>query len=271
MFKIGDFSKLSRISVRMLRYYDTKGLLKPNKVDAFTGYRYYSAEQIHLINKIHAMKEMGFNVSEIKILISNKNSDDQILALLNNRKREIINNVKEEEEKLSKVNTLIKMMNLEDNKMKYEIAVKSMPKQKVISLRDIIPKYEDEGILWQELQEFCKEKDIKPDGPIYAIYHDEGYKESNVDVELAMVLNKELDETDRIKNSILEKADKMAVIMHRGKFEEMTKAYEALGTWLESNDYGIYAPTRVIYHKGPWSENNPEDYLTEIQAPIKKQ
>jgi len=270
MFKIGDFSKLSRISIRMLRYYDSKGLLKPNKVDDFTGYRYYSSEQIHMINKIHAMKEMGFNVSEIKILISDENSKDQILVLLNSRKREIIDTVNEEEEKLSKVNTLIKMISMEDKNMKYEIAVKNMPKQKVASLRDTIPKYEDEGILWEELQEICKEKDIKPDGPIYAIYHDEGYKEKDVDVELAMVIDNDIEETDRFKNSSLEKVEKMAVIMHRGRFEEMTKAYEALGTWLESNELEIYAPTRVIYHKGPWSENDPEDYLTEIQAPVKK-
>jgi len=270
MFKIGDFSKLSRVSVRMLRYYDKKGLLKPNKVDSFTGYRYYSAEQIYIINKIHAMKEMGFNVSEIKVLISNINNNDQIIALLNNRKREIIDTVNKEEEKLLKVNTLIRMINLEDKNMKYEIAVKSMPKQKTASLRDIIPKYDEEGILWEELQEFCKEKSIKPDGPIYAIYHDEGYKEKDVDVELAMVVDEKIEETERFKNSTLEKVEKMAVIIHKGRFEEMTKAYEALGTWLESNEYEIYAPTRVIYHKGPWSEKNPEDYLTEIQAPIKK-
>ena len=58
MLKIGDFSKLSRVSIRMLRHYDDIGLLKPAEIDHFTGYRYYREEQLFTIGRINALKDM---------------------------------------------------------------------------------------------------------------------------------------------------------------------------------------------------------------------
>lgn len=72
MFKIGDFSKLTRVSVRMLRYYDEVGLFKPAKIDDFTGYRYYSAKQISDINLIVSLRDMSFNVADIAMLMKEK-------------------------------------------------------------------------------------------------------------------------------------------------------------------------------------------------------
>ena len=67
MFKIGEFSKLTQVSIRMLRYYDEAGLLKPAEIDSFTGYRFYSTEQIPVLNKIIFLRDLGFNVSEITV------------------------------------------------------------------------------------------------------------------------------------------------------------------------------------------------------------
>jgi DNA-binding transcriptional MerR regulator len=66
MLKIGDFSRLSRVSVRMLRYYDDAGLVKPKKIDEFTWYRYYSESQLPAMWKINTLKDMGFGVAAIR-------------------------------------------------------------------------------------------------------------------------------------------------------------------------------------------------------------
>ncbi len=72
MIKIGDFSKLSRISIRMLRHYAETGLLAPEKIDPFTGYRYYSEAQLPIANRITALKDMGFGLAAIgEILAQN--------------------------------------------------------------------------------------------------------------------------------------------------------------------------------------------------------
>ena len=65
MIRIGDFSKLSRISVKTLRYYDEMGLLKPVEVDPFTGYRLYEYSQLSTLNRILALKDLGFSLEEI--------------------------------------------------------------------------------------------------------------------------------------------------------------------------------------------------------------
>ncbi len=270
MLKIGDFSRLTRVSVRMLRHYDEIGLLKPQSTDDFTGYRFYSADQIPKINRIFVLKEMGFSLSEICGLMEKELDAKQLLSLLQNRQREITEAIKKESEKLLRVETLIRLIDEEESSMKYEIALKSIPAYKVISVRDVIPAYCMEGKLWEELEAFVGKKGLRCGSPCYAIYHDPGYKESDVDIEVTMSTNETVEGTDRIKLRELEAVPEMAVVMHQGPFEEMSAAYHALGVWLSANGYEMNGPTRAIYHKGPWCEQSSENYLTEIQAPVKK-
>lgn len=102
MFKIGDFSKLTQVSIRMLRYYDETGLLKPAEIDKFTNYRLYSVEQIPVLNKIIFLRDLGFNVSEIAVALNHW--DDEFIAnQLDNKRLEIENAIKAEQDKLSKI------------------------------------------------------------------------------------------------------------------------------------------------------------------------
>ncbi|ADL50240.1 MerR family transcriptional regulator [Clostridium cellulovorans] len=270
MFKIGDFSRLTRVSVRMLRHYDELGILKPEATDDFTGYRFYSIEQIPKVNRIQVLREMGFSLSEISGLMEQDLGSKQLLSLLDNRKRAISETIEKEQEKLLRVENLIKFIHREDSRMNYDITIKSIPSYKVIAVRDIIPTYEGEGKLWDELCAFAGKNNIKAIGPSYAIYYDTGYKESDVDVEVVMTISGDIAETVRVKVKELEAVDEMAVVFHKGHFHEMTSAYRALAIWLSANEYEMNGPIRAIYHKGPWSEQNPEEYLTEIQAPVVK-
>ncbi|WP_334073769.1 MULTISPECIES: MerR family transcriptional regulator [Paenibacillus] len=270
MFKIGDFSKLVRVSVRMLRHYDEIGLLKPGSTDAVTGYRYYSVEQIPRANRIQVLKEMGFSLAEISGLMHQDLNAGQLLSLLENRKRQITEVIESEHTKLRRVEFLINQINKEDMYMNYEVTVKQIPAYKVLALRDTLPAYNAEGTLWNELGEFVQEHHIKVAAPCYAVYYDEGYKERDVDVEVTMCFQGQAAESDRIKIRELEPVSEMACILHHGPFEQMSAAYHALGVWLDSNGYRWSGPHRAIYHKGPWTGEDPAGYLTEIQAPVTK-
>jgi DNA-binding transcriptional MerR regulator len=270
MFKIGDFSRLTSVSIRMLRHYDEIGLLKPESIDNFTGYRFYSVDQISRVNHIQVLKQMGFSLIEISGLMAKDLDSKQMKSLLINRKREISEVIDMEKEKLLRVETLIKFIEKEDSNIKYDICVKSIPAYKVISLRDTIPAYKDEGKLWYELNTFAKKNNIKGIAPYYSIYNDVGYKESDVDVSVTMCINENAIETDRVKVMELEEVPEMAVVLHHGPFEEISSGYHALGVWMSSNGYEMNGLTRGIYHKGPWCEKDPAKYLTEIQAPVIK-
>lgn len=270
MLKIGDFSKLTRVSIRMLRHYDEIGVLKPMNVDDSTGYRFYSADQISLLNRILVLKEMGFSLAEICGLMEKEFDNKQLVSLLENRKRQISEAIDKENEKLLRVENLIQFINKENEFMKYEVVLKDIPAYKVISLRSIIPTYQAEGALWDELCMYMEKNSIKGNEPSYAIYYDDGYKESDVDVEITMCITENIVESDRVKMRNLEAVSEAATVIHKGPFDEVASAYHSLGVWLDANGYEICAPCRAIYHKGPWCEENPENFITEIQAPVVK-
>ncbi len=101
MFRIGEFSKLVQVSIRMLRYYDEVGLLTPAEVDKWTGHRLYSVKQIQRLNKILYLRDSGLNVSEIALALT---MDEQSLcAQLDKKRIEIENTIQAEREKLRKI------------------------------------------------------------------------------------------------------------------------------------------------------------------------
>jgi len=112
MFKIGEFSRLTQVSIRMLRYYDETGLLKPTEVDAFTNYRLYSVEQIATINKIKFLRDLGFSVSEIAVILTNWN-DDYIASQLEKKRIEIQSVINSEEDRLLRIDSAMRDIHMD--------------------------------------------------------------------------------------------------------------------------------------------------------------
>lgn len=269
MFKIGDFSKLIRVSVRMLRYYDEVGLFKPAKIDDFTGYRYYSAKQISDINLIVSLRDMSFNVADIAIFMKEK-SDEKLEDILKVKSEEIKNNIRAEEIRLEKINSAIKDMKKERVNMSYNVTLKSIPSYKVISLRDAIPAYNAEGILWERLGKYAISKNVPCNAIAYATYHDEDHKEGEVDVEVVMGVDKLMENENEFIFKETEVVKQAVSILVPGDYSNLAPAYNFLGNWIEENGYSIVGNPRQVAIKGPWNERNTEDYLSEIQIPVKK-
>jgi DNA-binding transcriptional MerR regulator len=269
MFKIGDFSKLTRVSVRMLRYYGEVGLFKPAEIDDFTGYRYYSAKQISEINLIVSLRDMGFNVADIAVIVKEK-SEEKLESILKIKGEEIKSNIEFEKIRLEKINSAIKDMKKERVNMSYNVTLKSVPSYKVISLRDTIPAYDKEGMLWGRLCEYLVRKNIPCNYLAFAIYHDEGYKEGEVNVEVVMGVDKLMKDEEEFIFNETEEMELAASILVPGDYSNISPAYNFLGNWIEENGYSMIGNPRQVSIKGPWNEKNTEDYLSEIQIPIKR-
>lgn len=186
MLKIGDFSKLSRISIRMLRYYDEIGILYPECVDDFTGYRYYSESQLPLAGRIQTLKSLGFGLSVIKeILIKYEDAEEMEQFLLVKRK-ELEDEAMEIQQKLHSLDSTLKWLRKDGNLMDYNVTIKTVPERYVASVRQIIPDYGSEGILWEIMCRELEPQNIQQAVPCYgmAIFHDEGHKEHDPDVEI---------------------------------------------------------------------------------------
>jgi len=269
MFKIGDFSKLCRVSIRMLRYYDSVGLFTPASVDAFTGYRYYSASQIRKINMIVSLRDMGFTVNDIALVLNEPSSEQQKkrLAL---KKAEIEHDIVMKKSILNKINAAIENLDMERKTMNYDVKIKDVPSYKVISVRDIIPAYDHEGDLWQRLCDIVEKNKIQTESVNFAMYHDTEHKDESVDVEVVFEVDTlqeggpgyTFKETEAVKN--------MASVLVPGDFSNIGPAFEFLGKWIEENNYSITGLSRQYTLKGPWNEDNPSNYLCEIQIPISK-
>lgn len=273
MFKIGEFSNLSGLSINTLHHYNEIGILKPEKVDDFTGYRYYSAMQLANVNKILALKDSGFSLSEIASILQSTPSIDSIISMLED-KAEILEQALENElKRLNRLRTNIFLIKNGGVPIMNEITVKRVEAVLIASIRNIINKcdFEECDKMWTSINSFIDKSETKRTIPCMILFHNStwNYETSESwDIEVAEPVTKRVDDNKIFKVYELPAVDKMACVVHQGSFNTIGETYKAIYNWIEKNNYKIDGPVREIYHKGEWETNNPEEYVTEIQFPL---
>lgn len=270
MLKIGDFSKLSRVSIRMLRHYDEIDLLKPVKIDKFTGYRYYSEEQLPIMARICSLKDMGFGLVVIKEILQCYESKDDLERYLRIKHTELTEASEENARRLRLLDTALDRLR-KDETMKYDVVLKKLPERKVASVRQVIPRYEEEGRLWHILfQETAPMKLVLAEPPfISAILHDKEYKETDVDVEVQAAVKGEYTDTEHVRFKTADEVEG-ASITFRGSYEQFRDVYASLAEWVKTNGYVFSGPMIDIYYVGPHETQNPDEFITEICCPVQK-
>ena len=272
MIKIGDFSRLSQVSVKTLRYYDEVGLLKPVEVDRFTGYRYYSFDQLPRLNRVLALKDLGFSLEQIAQALDEGLTPDQLRGMLKLKRAEIQQRVEEEQERLARVEARLRQIEQEAMMSNYDVVIKKVPPLRVASIRGVIPTYSQQGTLWNELYAYLGQHRLSPNGPCLTIYHDEGYKERDVDAEVCQPIGVGQSSEGRVKVYDLPGVETMACVIHHGPFTALTEAYTALTQWVEANGYRMVGPDREVYLQPPAQSGSQTDSntVTEIQFPVEK-
>ena len=153
--------------------------------------------------------------------------------------------------------------------MPYNVTIKSIPGIQVLSLRRILPDYYGEGLLWKEMSDFAEANRIPISPETFSLYHDQEYKETQVDVEICAPVKKSGKDTGDFIFRFIEPVPVMACTMVYGHFSNIAGAYLSFAEWLQKNErYQMTAPSRQIVHRGPWNEDNPKNFLTEIQIPL---
>lgn len=271
MFKIGDFSKLCQVPVKTLRYYDEIGLLRPEQVDPFTGYRYYAAHQLERLNRILALKDLGLSLEQIRLMLEHDLPAVQLRGMLRLKQSELAEEVNETRARLARVDARLRQIEQENRMPEYEVTIKKINSLRVASVRGVVPKYSEQSELWCELAEAMRKHNIQPAGPCFAMYHDPGYVEHNPDTEACYPANAETVQDGRFKVYELPGGE-FASIIHKGPFNTLTIALSSLLKWIEDNGYRIIGPNREIYlytGEGPAQQDDPT-YVTENQFPVQK-
>ncbi len=269
MFKIGEFSRLTHVPVKTLRYYDELGLMKAVAVDRFTGYRYYSAGQLPRLNRILALKDLGLSLAQIAQLLDGGLPPEQLRGMLRLKQAELQQQMLEEQARLDRVEWRLRQIEQEGAMSTQEVVIKKVPAMTVASVRDVIPTYSDVGRLYDELMPYLGQHRIRPAGPPLAIYYDTEYRERDVDVEAAIPVMESAPAGGRVATRQLPAVEQMASTIHLGPFEGLTGTYSRLMGWIEANGYRISGPNREVYVQcEPGSD--PSTYVTEVQFPVER-
>ena len=236
MFSIGEFSKTCQVSVKTLHYYDKIGLLKPVKVDALTGYRYYSQPQ---------MEEMLLLQQKEKLL-QQKQETEQVL-------RELSAHLLDFE----------RTGDIMGYQKGYEIQVVEAPERNVIASRQNMS-VDEFGKYYEKLYQRVPEEKVTPNGMVGAVYYDKEFNRECSDIELVVGI-REREKADRVIERGL-----CARTLHRGAYSTLSEAYAALVTWIGENGYRCSGAPYEFYLRTQFDGLSPEDWETEIFFPIEK-
>ena len=263
MYKIGEFSKITNLTVKTLRYYDEENILTPSYRNEENGYRFYDEEDFQKAELICLLRDFNFSISEMKDILSNYKNASDLSYFLEEKKNMIEDKIQKEKELLKKIDLYIKPNELEVDSMNYKIEVKTIEAVTVASIR-YKGKYSDVGIYIGKIYEAVK-SNVK--GAPFNCYSDIEFREE-ADIELCVPISKP------VKNSQVTSRElpriKAICTTHNGGYESLNKAYKVIFDYAKKNDFECLNPSREIYVKGPGKifKGNPNNYVTEIIIPI---
>ncbi|HLO15024.1 MAG TPA: MerR family transcriptional regulator [Anaerolineales bacterium] len=282
MFKIGEFSRLSRVSVRMLRHYDRLGLLKPSQTDSFTNYRYYSADQLPRLNRILALRDLGFSLEQIAAVLDEEVSTDQLLGMLKIKRAEVEAQMQLEEQKLARLEVRIRQMREASTVGTYDVILRDTESQLVATYREVAADDERIQQMFDSVEMYVAGYDqARADKPPCTIYYDEEYREKDIDAEVAVPLRYIIPENELIRVRELPGLSNVACVVHVGEYSTIYQAYNALLGWIEENRYQMTGPIREVYLSygadglnfdlpPTYLAGHSNQYVTELQLSVVK-
>lgn len=268
MFSIGDFARLGRVSVRMLRHYDALGLLRPARVDRHTGYRYYEAGQLARLNRLIALKELGLTLEQVGRILEEKVGPDELHGMLRLRRAELAAQVAADTARLAEVEARLRMIETE-GAMSIDVVLKSVPAVRLAELSGIAESFESEKIsavirpLYAELGRRIAQAGLTPTGPGIAYYEPvaEGVRvHAGLQVNLDPGASYDFDVVD------LPAIEQAATTIHQGHMDNVSATYQNLAKWIEANGYRSTGTAREVYLK--YGEGDPSSWVTEIQEAV---
>ncbi|WP_265456106.1 MerR family transcriptional regulator [Enterococcus sp. HY326] len=269
MFKIGEFSKLSNTTIQALRYYEKVELLQPYFIDPESGYRFYKAKQLPIVNSIKVLQKVGLPLEAIKNVLDEDNLDS-----LNFHYQQLEADLQSELEKLQHQKKLLQILKNQKegiNMTNYNVQLKTLPERKVMSIHKTIPTYQAEGTLWELLHNEQQKQQVQLSTPPLeiTIFHDTDYQEKNPNVEIQSQITGDYKDNEDVK-FFNAPAMNLASVTFHGSFDQMSEVTAALAEWIELNDYHIAGPMINISHVSPSQDPIVDNWVTETAFVVAK-
>ncbi|MEL7610731.1 MAG: MerR family transcriptional regulator [Bacillota bacterium] len=266
MYRISEFSKITNLTVKTLRYYDEEGMLTPSHRDECNSYRYYGEADFRKAQLIAFLRELEFSILEIKDVLNQYGGEEDLSCFLEEKMNRILGNMEKERSLIKKISLHIKPKTMEESSMSEPVEILDLPAVTVASIR-YKGKYSDVG---KHIGTIYKAVRNNADGPPFCLYYDSEYKE-DADIELCVPVKRTIEDKTVACKKL--PAIRALCATHIGRYESLSLTYKALLDAAHERNLRIVTPSREVYVKGPGMvfRGNEDHYVTKIILPFEEE
>lgn len=272
MFRIGDFSRIARVSARLLRFYDEIGLLAPAHADPQTGYRSYTVAQLSRLNRITVLKDLGFSLEQIGEILERNPAPAELRAMLEVRRSDAERALVQEQQRLRHIETRISQIETEGSLSSDDVVVRAEPARRLLSLRRTVASFTEGRGLIGALREHSR--GLLPRGhgcPLMAVAHSPQFESDDIDIEFGWAigeLSPNVPKSSVLAVRELPAVERMAVCVRVGLPEEAHLATAKIGAFLEAAGEVFDGPSRELFLQLPPPERMNEA-VVEMHFPVR--
>jgi DNA-binding transcriptional MerR regulator/effector-binding domain-containing protein len=266
-YSIGEFSQITGLSAKTLRFYHEKGILAPSSIDEVSGYRFYDSSKIDKARVVMRLRQMEFSIEDIAAVFAECDDDADVLNHLERQKQFLQQRISEDRDivhSLGQIITKEKEARQILAAADYTVQEKSTEPMLVAGIR-MKGKYSDCGAGFSRLGKVIG-RHIS--GKALCLYYDGEYREEDANFEPCFPVRKRV-EAEGISIHELP-AVRCLSLLHRGPYDQLGRSYAKILKQAAGLKEKIGLPTREVYVKGPGMifKGNPKNYLTEILLPL---
>jgi DNA-binding transcriptional MerR regulator len=287
MFRIRDFSRLARVSIKTLRHYDRLGLLAPAYVDPVTRYRWYAARQMSRLQRIVAFRQLGYSLEEIGSFIDRDPRSAVVRRSLVSLREEIARRIESDRQRLAQLDVRLRESDgsrAGDRSARLPDAVlQSLPPLRVASRRARVADL-DGGAqeLFEAVEADVARAGVRAVGPPLLLYHDPSHREHHADIEAAVPIQDGARSAGRSTVRTIPAVADAACVVYRGGYEQWADVVQGLLSWLETRRLAPLGPVREVFlqfEAGDLARELPrqflaeqrDDLVTEMQIPVREE
>jgi DNA-binding transcriptional MerR regulator len=268
MFKVGEFSRIAKVPVTQLHYYDKIDLFKPARSDPQTGYRYYQAAQLAQLNRILALRGLGLSIEQVRSLVHRNISPEELRGMLTLRKAELEQELTEKLQQIRDVEQRLHQIESQNRVEDHAVVIKSIEPLPYLSARQLLPSPDHIPAFFMSIRQATL--GLERWGGAIFINHSTTYQGEQTDLEIGYPVSATCRSTLILATGIplqvrpLPQVDKMATYVNVQLLDEGV-VYSILAHWIEARRYRVSGPTREVLLDNNWPESAS---ISEIQIPV---
>lgn len=277
MYSIGQASKICNLSIQTLRFYDKIGLVNPSEIDSSSGYRYYSNLDLFHIKIVQGLKSLNFKLEEISLTLKSNNLNS-LIEMMETKHVEALQEIRRLEQitaaieqRKAQVNYLQALID-EFKELDVLIELKNYPDRFVAFDRNRSACGTESSVMrFTELFHRIEMNGLTPNGYIMTVYHENIMTFDRDDSDIEICIPVESGGAVSAFTRIIEGGEFItALYCGLPNGESCKRIYGKLLEWMSTNGYNESGPAIEQYLVDMTQMNKPEEFIVELQIPVKK-